>query len=425
MQPSVRDQIVAWIDQDRDALVQFLSRFVAIPSPNPPGDTTQAAAFLLDHLHAHGFPAEIRAAESHLPNIVGSFGAGAPHLVLNGHIDVFPSGPNSAWSRDPWSGAVEGNRVHGRGVADMKCGTAASVWTAIYLHRLRARLGGRLTLTCVSDEETGGTWGAQWLLENFPDECRGDCLLNGEPSGGTIRFGEKGTLRLVIEISTPGAHAAYTHLSRNAIVIAAAIVQELMALENMPVVQPDAVREAVENARAAVDAAVGQGGGAILNRVTVCPGVIQGGVKINMLPGDCRLEVDIRLPVAMTHEAVMERVDAIIHHHPEARVTPIWTHSSEPTFSDPGHRMVGIIRDTVASLTGRAAMPAVSLGASDAKHWRRHGVPAYLYGCAPNNMAKPDEWVDVEDYLHIVRSHALAAAEYLNLAHEVGEVETR
>jgi succinyl-diaminopimelate desuccinylase len=181
----------------------------------------------------------------------------------------------------------------------------------------------------------------------------------------------------------------------------------------MPVVQPDAVRAAVENACAAMDEAVGQGAGAILNRVTVCPGLIQGGVKINMLPGDCRLEVDIRLPVSMTHAAVMARVDAIIQRHPEARVTPVWTHSCEPTFSDPGHRMVGIIRDTVADLTGRTATPAVSLGASDAKHWRRNGVPAYLYGCAPNNMAKPDEWVAVEDYLHVVRCHALAAAAYL------------
>ena len=101
MEPSIRDQIVAWIEQDRDELIRFLSRFVAIPSPNPPGDTTAAARFLLAHLHVHGVPADIRAARPHLPNIVGGFGTAAPHLVLNGHIDVFPSGPPAAWSRDP------------------------------------------------------------------------------------------------------------------------------------------------------------------------------------------------------------------------------------------------------------------------------------------------------------------------------------
>jgi hypothetical protein len=30
-------------------------------------------------------------------------------------------------------------------------------------------------------------------------------------------------------------------------------------------------------------------------------------------------------------------------------------------------------------------------------------------------MAKPDEYVEVEDYLHVVRTHALAAAAYLAL----------
>jgi succinyl-diaminopimelate desuccinylase len=48
------------------------------------------------------------------------------------------------------------------------------------------------------------------------------------------------------------------------------------------------------------------------------------------------------------------------------------------------------------------------------KHWRARGVPGYVYGCTPNNMAKPDEWVAIEEYLHIVRTHALAAAEYLS-----------
>lgn len=414
----MRDTILGWIERDRDELVRFLSAFVAVASPNPPGDTRAATAFLLDHLRAHGVPAEIRAAKPEWPNIVGSFGSGGPHLVLNGHIDVFPAGPAEAWSRDPWSGAVEGGRVHGRGVADMKCGTAASVWTYILLHRLRGCLGdrlpGRLTLTCVSDEETGGTWGAKWLLDTFPDECRGDCCLNGEPSTpGLIRFGEKGTLRLVIEVDTPGAHAAYTHLSRNAIGLACELVRELYTLEGMPVVQPEEVRAAIEASRSGIEQALGRGGGDILNRVTVSPGVIQGGLKINVLPGHCRLEVDIRLPLGMTHAAVMAEVERIMAGTPEARLLPVWTHSAEPTASDPTHRMVGILQDVAEGLTGQRPVPAVSLGASDAKHWRRCGVPAFLYGCSPNNMAKPDEWVDVDEYLHVVRSHALAAAAFM------------
>jgi succinyl-diaminopimelate desuccinylase len=414
--PTPKDAILAWIDEDRDELIGFLSSFVAIPSPNPPGDTRAAADFLRGFLQRRGVPIEIRSAKDHLPNVVGSFEGARPgrHLVLNGHIDVFPAGAAEAWTRDPWSGAVEDGKVHGRGVADMKCGTSASIWTYIYLHRLRDRLAGRLTLTCVSDEETGGTWGAKWLIENFGEEFRGDCMLNGEPSvPSMVRFGEKGTLRIVVEIDTPGAHAAYTHASPNAIRIAAEVIGDLYELENLPVEQSDEIRRAIEAGFGAIDAGVGAGASSILNKVTVSVGVIQGGVKINMLPGHCRLEVDIRLPIGMTHAFIIGHVERIIGRYPQARLIPVWTHSCEPTVSAPGHEMVAILKRTVRDLGLPEPVSAVSLGATDCKHWRQNGVPSYVYGCRPGNMAKPDEHVDVEEFLHVLRTHALAAAAYL------------
>ena len=296
----------------------------------------------------------------------------------------------------------------------MKCGTAASLFAYIYLFRLRAELGGRLTLTCVSDEETGGTWGAKWLIDSFPEEFRGDCVLNGEPSTpGMVRFGEKGTLRVVVDILTPGAHAAYTHASKNAIKLASDLIRDLYAIEELPVAQPAAIARALAQSQPAIDRALGAGGGAILNRYTVSVGVISGGVKINMLPGHCRFEADIRLPVATTHAALLRELAAIVARYPEAKLQPVWTHSAEPSISDPGHPMMRILRATVTSLTGEEPVASVSLGATDMKHWRHRGIPAFVYGCTPTNMAKPDEWVAVEEYLHIVRTHALAAAAFL------------
>jgi succinyl-diaminopimelate desuccinylase len=414
---SVRDTLLAWIERDHDTIVQFLSEFVAIPSPNPPGDTRAAADFLHSRIAALGAPVGYRTAKAEWPNVTGSFACrdGGPHLVLNGHIDVFPAGDAADWSRDPWSGAVADGKVHGRGVADMKCGTAASVLAYVYLHRLREHLGGRLTLTCVSDEETGGTWGAKWLVENFPEQFRGDCMLNGEPSVPTmVRFGEKGTLRIVVEIDTPGAHAAYTHSSPNAIRIASDLIRDLYELEGLPVVQDDSVRKAIEAGFGAIDDGVGSGASTILNKVTVSVGVIQGGVKINMLPGHCRLEVDIRLPIGMTHAFLLAEVERVIARYKQARLSPVWTHSCEPTVSAPDHEMVGILKQAVRDLGWKEPVSAVSLGATDCKHWRQNGVPSYVYGCRPTNMAKPDEWVDVEEFLHVVRTHALSAAAYLS-----------
>jgi succinyl-diaminopimelate desuccinylase len=229
-----------------------------------------------------------------------------------------------------------------------------------------------------------------------------------------VRFGEKGTLRLVFEVDTPGAHGAYTHASKNAIKIASDLIRDLYRLEDLPVAQPEDIKRVIAASIPAIESVLGRGAGDILNRFTVSVGVIQGGIKINVLPGHCRLEVDIRLPVCMTHAGLIGEIDAIVARYPEVILKPVWTHSAEPSICDPGHRMMKILQATVKSLTDTEPVASVSLGATDMKHWRTQGVPGYVYGCTPNNMAKPDEWVAIEEYLHIVRTHSLAAAEYLS-----------
>lgn len=409
-------QILSWIEDDRDTLIRFLSDFVRTPSANPPGDTRAVSTFIAEHLRRHGIEAEVLSAREDMPNVVAEMGEGGRHLVLNGHTDVFPPGPDHIWQDGaPWSGEIKDGRIHGRGAVDMKSGTAASIWAFIYLHRLAPSITGRLTLTCVSDEETGGTWGTKWLLDEFGERFRGDCCLNGEPSTpATIRFGEKGTLRLRFEVDTPGAHGAYTHASPNAIRLASQLILDLYALEQIEVVQPLHVRQAVENCFPIMDQAIGAGTSGILNRVTVSIGTISGGLKVNMLPGHCEFEVDIRLPVGMTREVVMEQVNVILARHAAARVTLLEEHSSDPTFSDPNDEMMTILKRTAFELTGETPAPAVSLGATDTRYWRQLGIPSFYYGCTPTGMAKANESVSIEEYLHMVRTHALAAFRYLS-----------
>ena len=69
----------------------------------------------------------------------------------------------------------------------------------------------------------------------------------------------------------------------------------------------DVAPKAIEAGFGAIDDGGRLGRLTILNKVTVSVGVIQGGVKINVLPGHCRLEVDIRLPVGMTHAFLLRR----------------------------------------------------------------------------------------------------------------------
>src|SRR5207248_2322723 len=108
-----------------------------------------------------GLDYDLVAPQPTMPNVVATVEGGepGPHLVLNGHLDVFPAGEPARWSGDPFSGAIRDGKLYGRGVTDMKVGTAASLVTFAYLAELRQHLKGKLTLTAVSDEETFGPWG--------------------------------------------------------------------------------------------------------------------------------------------------------------------------------------------------------------------------------------------------------------------------
>ncbi|BBK42057.1 peptidase [Allostella vacuolata] len=407
-----RDQILAWIEAERDGIVALLQRLVRARSPNPPGDTLAAAAVVGERLDAEGLPYRIVAPNPVMPNFIGTFDGALPgrHLVLNGHIDVFPVASDHGWSRDPWSGDIVDGKLYGRGAADMKPGTTASIITYALLHRLRDRLKGRLTLTAVSDEETFGPWGARWLMDHEP-EVLGDCCLNGEPSGpNTIRFGEKGPIWLRFTVRAPGAHGAYTHTG-SATLTATRLIGELQRLEELQADLPHNVMAAIDEASAAADAAMGQGAGAIVGKVTLNIGLLNGGVKVNMIPSECTFEADIRLPPGMTRERVMAEVERMLAAYPGVEMEE--TGCNLPSYCDPYGEMVGILQKNVQALAGHRPTPIVGLGGTDARLWRYRNIPAYVYGVYPHGMGSHDEHVDIEEFLHVVRTHALSAYDYL------------
>ena len=83
-----------------------------------------------------------------MPNIVARFDAPRPgrHLVLNGHMDVFPVADHE-WSRSPWSGEIVDGHIHGRGACDMKGGLASLTLAFLHLSAMREELRGRASPT--------------------------------------------------------------------------------------------------------------------------------------------------------------------------------------------------------------------------------------------------------------------------------------
>lgn len=409
-----RGRLLGWIEAETPAMVDLLARFVRAASPNPPGDTREAVGVLTEWLDTAGLPHRLIAPLPHAPNLVATLEGGRPgkHLVLNGHVDVFPCDDAPHWTRGPWGGEVADGRIHGRGVSDMKNGTAALLFAYGWLARLRDTLPGHLTLSCVSDEETGGTWGAQYLVDHHP-ELLGDCLLNAEPGAPTtIRFGEKGVLRLAVTVRTPGCHGAYTHKSPSATRIAARLVRATEAITALPVAMAPEVARALDEGAAEMDRIHLPGAARVMRQVSLNLGVVHGGTKVNMLPGESRLEFGMRIPPGGSTAEVLAAADRILAAFPEASREVIGL--ADPTFSSPDHPMVAHLADACETSCGFRPRAIASLAATDARHRRAKGVPAFTYGTTATNVAMPDEHTDIPEWIGVVKTLTLAAHAWLH-----------
>lgn len=301
----------------------------------------------------------------------------------------------------------------------MKAGTAASIVAFSYLHRYQAQLEGRCTLEVVSDEETGGRWGTRYLIEDDKrsDEWRADCILIGEPSGlGSIRFGEKGTLRLTFTVTALGLHGAYIHRSEGAIRIACRLIERLVEFEKLTDIgMDDHLKEYMQRleVRKIADEIMGKGAADAMLIPTVNIGTIKNGDKINMIPSETTFEVDIRIPIGVTTEAFLGCINTILEDFPTAKYSIHETHSHVSTHSQPEHELVTPLQQNAEIAGGVKPHPICSLGATDCKHSRRNGIPAYAFGPSPNAMAERDEKIRVEEFLYLVKVHTLAAWDYL------------
>lgn len=368
-------------------------------SPNPPGDTDEVARRAISFLEEEGIPFRIHTPAPNKVNIVADVHGQHPglHVVMNAHLDVFPDSPtlghiqtssdqdDSADPQEVW--------IYGRGAVDMKGGAAAFLMVMRALHSMRSELHGRASLLLVCDEETFGPYGSLAVLEQWP-EYKGDVLLSSEPSStSAIRWGERGFLWLDGHFSmNSGGHGAFPTTEPSAIEKAARFINALH--DRYPKSAPvfDQTTNPPRFIPERADAAA--------RNVSVNCGVVSGGTKLNMQAQTCDVEVDIRLPSDRTVSDMLTEVQELARSHGgEVQVR----NSSEPNQSDTDHPVFAIMTTAVQRNTGETPLISLGMPCTDTRVWRRHGVPAAVFGPSPLTMATANERVTLHE-LSIVAS---------------------
>lgn len=223
--PSGRGAIdAAHVDDAVDALapelVEFARSLVRIPSVSGGEQAAQraiAAKYESFGLETEIIPSVREEIESHpafcddaIPfvdrlNIIGRWRGtgGGRSLIVNGHMDVVPPGDLAKWTRDPWGGEIEGDRMYGRGACDMKSGLAAAAFAVRALQSIGVELRGDVLLESVIGEETGGVGSLTTIVRGY----RADACIIVEPMNLRIAPVQTGALTFRITVHGKGAHA--------------------------------------------------------------------------------------------------------------------------------------------------------------------------------------------------------------------------
>ncbi len=397
------------------------------------GHETRSADLLTTYLEGSGLDLERFEAAPGRANLVarleGSDPA-APTLLLMGHTDVVPVNPDG-WTRDPFGAELVDGEVWGRGAVDMLNLTASMAVATRRLARSGFRPRGTLIYLAVADEEALGTYGAAHLVDREPDAVRADYVITesgGIPLdlGGGMRLpvivAEKGSFWCTLRVrGTPG-HASQPFRTDNALVKAAEVVRRLAEfrpqtdihetwrrfVEGMDM-DPD-LAEALTRPEGFVELCealpLGLSRAAhACTHTTFAPTVVHGGTKTNVIPDVVDLEVDIRTLPGQGETEVRAMLDEVLgdlagsvelatyHDDPSTASpidTPLWRtlERASARFHPDGH-----------------LVPFLTVGATDARFFRRIGVTSYGYGLFSRKMTfedyatmfhGDDERVDVE-----------------------------
>lgn len=367
------------------------------------GDERRNAGTLLDYLSDTSV--EVEVVEPHPGRTSAVFRVpgrdrGAPALTLLGHTDVVPADART-WSQDPFSGAVRDGIVWGRGAIDMLNLTAAMAVVTRAVARRSRPLAGDLVFAAVADEESGSRFGAGWIARNRPELLPWDHALT-ESAGAhvgsdsvTVTVGEKGTFARRLHVRGRSGHGSMPWGARNAAVIAAEAAVRIAA--HRPAARTDDRWEGYVRALglapgvtaglldpATLDAHLHHLGEAArfahaVTHLTLTPTVVRAGTKLNVIPGTAVVDVDIRgLPGQRESEADAELRAALGDLAEHVVIEPLGSRESSHS---PEGRLYRAVGDAVRRHSpGRAPLPTLTAGGTDARFVRERGGVAYGFG---------------------------------------------
>ena len=351
---------------DAVALTRDLLHFDTI---NPPGRERDCAKYAGAMLQEWGYKVDYHEYEDTRTSVIARLGGSekkAP-LCLTGHLDVVSLGTRK-WSKDPFAGETDGDRMFGRGSSDMKAGVAGILAAArTFAKKLSGTPGVVIVLTAA---EEGGCVGSAQLAKMPALMGKAGAMVVGEPTSNYPMVGHKGSIKFHAHFRGVSAHGSMPQLGENAVYKAARAIAKLEGFD------------------------FGVPKHAIMGAPTLNVGTVEGGSGVNLVPDLAKIGVDIRTVPGTDHAALLKRLKEVLSEGEMevfANNEAVWTEPQQ----DWVRRVFDICAPVIKEKPEGRTMPYMT----DAANLRKiyGGVPTMILGPGEAAMAhQTDEYCSVE-----------------------------
>jgi acetylornithine deacetylase len=417
---------MAAVDELAGAMVDDVAALVRIPSVGGTDGENEAQAMLagrlvdagydvdywaidVDELAAHpDFPGmEVERTEAWGLAACWPGVAEGPTLMLNGHIDVVPTGDPDAWVDPPFAGVTRSGHVFGRGACDMKAGLVAAWYAVEALRHAGVHLRGDVVLASVQGEEDGGL-GTFALLQRG---WRADACVIAEPTELDIIPANSGALTFRLRVHGEATHAARRNEGVNVIEKFWPVWQRLTELERH---RHDRIDPVMSRWPLAHPLSIG----------TVRAGDWASSVP-DLLVAEGRLGVAIGEPVDDARRELEAAVAEVNDADPWLREHPVeiewWGGQFASGRLEAGHDLADRVGRAHRAAAGTHRRPQEVYGAPYGSDLRLltglGGIPTVQYGPGDARLAHgPHEAVPIDEIVTTARALALLALDVCGVA---------
>jgi succinyl-diaminopimelate desuccinylase len=397
--------ILSWLSERKEEMAALLSELVAIPTENPPGNHYRACTELLEQrlqqldLECKRIvPAGVRNEPEEGPaSLMANYGSGERTLYFHGHYDVVP-----AQSAEQFHPIRKENFLFGRGSCDMKGGIVAMLYAILAIRGCGEKLNGRITLTLVPDEETGGKRGSAWLAREGLLGQKGAGMLLAEPTSGVVWNANRGAITLLVRVLGKSAHVGLQHQAANAFERMHHVVGRLQELKREVEQRTTRCTIGAEQRR---------------NSILMLGGQSGGGTNFNVVPEECWFTIDRRINPEEDLAEEKAKLLGVLEECKQNRVPLEWDVLQEgrSAASGEGEPLGGVLSCSIQVVTGEPARFEMCPGLLETRFYAEAGMPAYAYGPGLLSVAHgPNEYVDLRKVIDCAAIYALTAMDLLN-----------